>query len=141
MAQALPLIFLGATAVAGGMAAVSARRAGKLQDIQYKRQAEDEETAARDREIERRRRLVQALASQNAEAGALGLDPTTGSRRAITLEDVRRARMDDLTDRAMTSRRGVSLRLAGSEARKQGNIQAGATLLDTVGNVANGWPG
>lgn len=74
MAQALPLIFLGATALAGGAAAVSAKRAGALQEIEHKRQAQEEETAARDREIERRRRLVQALASQNAEAGALGIE-------------------------------------------------------------------
>jgi hypothetical protein len=138
MAQALPFIFLGATAAAGAASAIQSRNAGKLQQIEYKRQAQEEETSARDREIERRRRLVQALASQNAEAGALGLDATTGSRRAITLEDVRRARMDDLTDRAMTSRRAVSLASAGRAARRQGNLQAGATLLDTASTIAGG---
>lgn len=136
MAQALPFIYLGVTAAAGAASAIQARNAGKLQQIEYQRQAKEEEVSARDREIERRRRLVQALASQNAEAGALGIDPTTGSRRAITLEDVRLARMDDLTDRAMTSRRSVSLRSAGRSARRQGNLQAGATLLDTVGTIA-----
>lgn len=136
MAQALPFIYLGATVAAGGASYVSQRRAGALQQIAYKEQAKDEEFAARDREIERRRRLVQAIASQNAEAGALGLDPATGSRRAMLLEDTRRARLDDLTDRAMNTRRSTSLRSAGRESRRQSNIQGGVTLLNTVGSIA-----
>jgi hypothetical protein len=141
MAQALPFIYLGATVLAGGASVVSQRRAGALQQIAYKEQAKQEEFSARDREIERRRRLVQAIASQNAEAGALGLDPTMGSRRAIMLEDVKRARFDDLTDRAMTTRRATSLKSAGRESRRQANFQSDVTLLDTAGSVANAWPG
>lgn len=141
MAQALPIIYLGATLAAGGASYVSQRRAGAMQKLAYQEQAKDEEFAARDREIERRRRLVQAIASQNAEAGAIGIDPTTGSRRAILLEDTRRARLDDLSDRAMNTRRGASLRSAGREARTQSNIQAGATLFDTASSAVNAWPG
>jgi hypothetical protein len=140
MAQALPFIYLGATVLSGAAAVYSQKRAGALQAIAYKEQAKDEEFSARDREIERRQRLVRALASQNAEAGALGID-NTGSRRAMVLDDVKRARFDDLTDRAMTTRRAASLKSAGREARKQSNIQAGMTLLDTAGSAANAWPG
>lgn len=136
MAQALPFIYLGATVLSGALAYRQQRTAGKIAEFQYRDQAEQEETAARDREIERRRRLVQALASQNAEAGALGIDGATGSRRAIVLDDVRRSRMDSLSDRAMTNRRAVNLRSAGGNYRRQSNIGAATNLLDTVSSVA-----
>jgi len=134
-------VYLGATILAGGVAARSAHNAGKATEIQYKEQAKQEEVSARDREIERRRRLVQALSSQNAEAGAAGIDPTTGSRRAMTLEDARLAQMDSLTDRAMTNRRAINLRSAGRNARRQGDLQAAGSLLNTGASVADGWPG
>jgi hypothetical protein len=131
MAVAMPFIYLGATLVSGALAVSQQRKSAGMQEIAFKEQAKQEETAARDREIERRRRLVSALASQNAEAGAFGLDPATGSRRAIQLEDARRANLDSLTDRAMTSRQAVTLRSQGRAARRQGNVAAGQTLLST----------
>ncbi len=136
MAQALPLIYLGVTAASAGLAYTSQRRAGALQENAYKEQAKEEEFSARDREIQRRQRLIQAIASQNSEGGALGIDPTSGSPRAILLEDAKRAKFDDLTDRAMTTRRAATLRSTGREARRSSNIQAGATLLDTAGSIA-----
>lgn len=137
MAQALPYIYLAATVAGTAVSVKASQDAGKATQIAHKEQAKQEEMAARDREIERRRRLVQALASQNAEAGAAGLDPTVGSRRAITLEDQRRAGLDTLTDRAMTSRRALNLRAAGKNARRQANLESAATILNTASTLTS----
>lgn len=106
-------------------------RAAKFQEIQLKEQAQQERDAARDREVERRRRLVQALASQNAEAGAVGAAPGVGSRAAIALADARRANFESLADRASTNRRALLLERAGAEAARQGRYQARAGLIQT----------
>src|SRR5690606_7540023 len=107
--QFVPFILV---AAAGGASALAQYRTGQLQDIQHRQQEQAEQDAARDREIERRRQLLAALASQSAEAGALGVASGVGSRAAITLTDVKRAQMDSLSDRAMTSRRALMLRQA-----------------------------
>lgn len=126
---------IAATVIGGAASAQSSRNAGKAQEIAYKQEAKQEEMAAADREIERRRNLVRALSSQNVEAGALGLDPTSGSRRAIALDSAEAANRDSLTDRAMTSRGAVNLRSRGRFARQGGNLQAAGTLFDTAGRT------
>lgn len=131
-----------ATIIASGVyQANEQKRAGQFQEIQHKEQAEEEVDAARDREVERRRRLVQALAIQNAEGGAMGAAPGFGSRGAIALSDVRRANLDSLSDRSRTNRRALRLREAGRFARKQGDAAAVGTLLETAGQVAGGTGG
>lgn len=137
MQVVIPALIAGA-----GVAAASSQvAAGKMRNIEYKEQAQQEQDAARDREIDRRRRLVSALASQNAEAGALGATTGVGSGAAIALTDARRANYESLADRATTNRRSLMLRTAGKFARRQGNAAAVATLLDTGTDVANAWPG
>lgn len=128
--------------IAGTVAsAQQSRNAGKLADIQYREQAQQETDAARDREIERRRRLVSALASQNAEAGALGVAPGVGSRSALAMSDVKRARYENIADRASTGRRSLMLRSAGRHARKQGDLGAASTLLGGAAEIMDAWPG
>lgn len=105
--------------------------AGKAIQIERKQQIQQETDAARDRDIERRRRLVTALASQNAEAGALGV-ANSGSRSALAITDASNAARDSLTDRAMTGRRALLLKAQGKEARNQANIQSAATLMDAA---------
>lgn len=131
-------IALAASAASSTVSAVNSRNQGKAQEIAYKQEAKQEETAAADREIERRRNLVRALSSQNVEAGALGLDPTSGSRRAIALDSAEAASRDSLTDRAMTSRQAVNLRSRGRFARQAGYMQAGATMLDAAASASGG---
>lgn len=127
--------------IAGTVASAKASsNAGKMASIQYREQADQETDAARDREIDRRRRLVTALASQNAEAGALGIAPV-GSTSAIALSDVRRARYETLADKAGTGRRSLMLRSSAKHARSQGALTAGATLLGGAGDIMEAWPG
>lgn len=133
MADPVTAGFLIAAVAGSGAAAVSARNAGKAQEIQYKEQAKQEEVAAKDREIERRRSLIDSIATQNAEAGAVGDSINVGSRRAIALEDIRRSRLDNLTDRAVTGRNTLNLRSQGRFAKRNGNLQAAGTLLQAGG--------
>lgn len=133
-------VAVGSLLAAGAAGAVAQKREGQYQDIQYREQAQAETDAARDREIDRRRRLVAALSSQSAEAGAVGAAPGVGSRAAIALSDARRAGYESLADRSSTNRRALLLRSAGKHARRQGNLQAGATLLGTTADVIEAWP-
>jgi hypothetical protein len=136
--QILPALLV---AGAGAATAVAHHRAGEFQAIQYREQAQQETDANRDREIERRRRLVAALASQNAEAGAFGTAPGVGSRAAIALSDARRAQYESLADRAGTGRRSLMLRSSAKESRRQGNTLALASAIDTAGGVMEVLPG
>lgn len=132
--QFVPLI---ATVVAGGLAANEQRNAGKWAEIQHAEAAEQELTAAKDREISRKQRLIEVLAVQNAEAGALGASVGFGSRAAIALTDAKRAQYDMISDRASTGRRALILRSEGREAARRGNMQAVGTLLDTAVSAAS----
>lgn len=102
---------------------------GTVQSRMLKDQARQEEMAAKDREIQRRRRLVAALASQNARAGASNIR-NTGSVANIGLEDVRQADLDTTTDRAMTSARVGALTQEASAARRYGLMSGTSSLLD-----------
>ena len=130
---------IGSLIASGVIGAKAQSNAGKAAKIQYQQQARGEETAAKDREIARRRRLVSALASQNAEAGALGITPGVGSRKAIALADAKRASFEGLSDRASTGRRAVMLRSAGKAAQREGNLAAASTLLGTATDTLNAW--
>lgn len=132
MAQALPYIYYAAVA-AGTYASVrSSQNAAKATEIQYNEQAKDEASAARDREIERRRKLVQALSSQAAAAGASGVDQSVGTRKAIALADLNAASYDSLQDRARTNRRSLLLRGAGKNARRQGNLESAGIVINAA---------
>lgn len=137
----MEFVALGTAILAGGATAIAQRNAGAQADIDARERAQQETDAYRDREIERRRRLVSALASQNAEGGALGAAPGVGSRAAIAMSDARTAGLDSLSDRASTNRRALLMRQGGRFAKRQGNLAAGATLLDTAGSTMNNWPG
>lgn len=143
MAFVVPLLAAagGGSAVAGGIAlvglglgvasAVQQRNAGKDQEALLKSQAKNESIAAEQREIERRRSLVRALASQNAAAGAAGIE-TGGSASAIARADIRDAQNDLLYDTYNSSARQRALRSQASNAARIGNTNAAVSLLDTA---------
>lgn len=131
----------GGTIATGLLGAASTYRSGGFQQIEYNERAQAELDASRDREIDRRRRLVAALASQNAEAGAIGAAPGVGSRAAQARADARRAAYETGADRATTGRRALLLRKAGSEAKRQAGYLTAATLLDTGLGALDTFPG
>lgn len=105
-------------------------QAGRMQSAELKLAQREEEMAARDRAIERRKRLVDALASQAVLAPVRGVALGSPSLVAQVGQDIRTAGFEQLTDEAMTSARRQSLGLQARNARRRGYIGAGASLLE-----------
>ena len=112
-----------------GLKAAQTYKAGQEQSIELKQQARLEQDAATQREIERRRALLRALGSQNAAAGAAGVEKG-GSIGGIIRTDIKNNENDLLVSR-MNSSAQYRLRMRqAANARKQGTIGAVTSLLD-----------
>jgi hypothetical protein len=122
----LPAIALASGALAAGMQ----YRSGKIQQIQYKQEAKQEGDQARQREIERKRNLLRALASQRASAAAAGAE-FSGSLLNAARVDIEEAATDLSVDQVNAARRQRALRLAGTESSRAGIAAAGGSLLDS----------
>lgn len=131
----------GGSAIAGGVAlagaavgiysAIQTKKAGDLAAADLKVQAKTEEVAAKAREIDRRRNLIRALSSQNAAAGAAGVE-TSGSIEAIMRRDIKDAQNDLLTGNMNSQAKQRALRSQASNAQRVGTTNAVASLMDTT---------
>lgn len=117
------------------VSATQERNAGIAKEQEATATAAAEGDAARQREIGRRRALVRALASQNARAGATGLQ-TDGSIGSLIRSDINDASNDLLVDRANSQQRIASLRASGKAARRAGDLGAIGSLLDSGTKLA-----
>jgi|ETNvirnome_2_130_1030620.scaffolds.fasta_scaffold02218_4 hypothetical protein len=86
--------------------------------LSIERQVAEEERAATDREIGRRRRLNQALGSQAALRTAQGIQAYDGSPLAMMGADIAEFDYDQAIDKGETARRIVDARFFGSERVK-----------------------
>jgi hypothetical protein len=109
---------------------LSAVRGGQAQEVGMKVQAEKVRADAQAREVNRRKRLVASLASQNATRAASGIAYLEGSSKVMALEDIRAGEGSMLVDRAGSDYYGSQLETQGGYARTTGYISAGASLLD-----------
>lgn len=116
-------------AAGSAVAAYGSYEAGKAQQYEYKRQAEQEKLSARDREIERRGRLLKAL-SQRTVAAASGGAALEGSPTALINRDFREYSLESQSSAATSASNQAGLRAAGSNARRLGTINAVGNLLD-----------
>ncbi len=117
------------SALGSGLSALSSIRAGQAQKVQYEMQADAERIQARDREIQRKQRLVAALASQNAARGAQGIR-LQGSPAAMMRSDISEARYGSLIDQGNTSMRVRQFQQSGKHAMQSAYVSAGSSLLD-----------
>lgn len=117
------------SALGTGLSALSSIRAGQAQKVQYEMQADAERVQARDREIQRKQRLVAALASQNAARGAQGIR-LQGSPAAMMRSDISEARFGSLIDQGNTSMRVQQFQQSGQHAMQSAYLSAGSSLLD-----------
>jgi hypothetical protein len=134
----------GGSAIAGGLAVASAavgvmgaaqqRAAGKAENAGYKIEVKQAGDAARGREIERKRDLLRALATQAATAGAQGV-AMQGSNVGIALGDIKQARNDLLADTANTKTQQRILRTKGINAQRAGNNAAITSLVSTASSL------
>lgn len=118
------------------MAAKSQHDAGVATDQQNQFQARIDADAAKGRELTRRQDLMRALASQNAAAGAAGVE-TSGSIGGIMRTNIKQNQQDLLTDAAGVGARRAALAAQGANARTAGNAAAAGTILDTVSSAGS----
>ena len=105
-------------------------RQGQAAKVNASVQADRLRRDAQNREVNRRRKLVQSLASQNATRAASGIAFFEGSSKNIALEDIRQGRGSFLVDRAGSEQAAQSIESAGAYSATTSYINAGATLLD-----------
>ena len=127
MGQAAIPLLIASTVATGVYSAQQQKAAGKAANAEAQMAANREGDAARGREIERRRALLRAIASQNAAAGAAGVAVNEATLGA----DLMYAADDLLTDRSNTQQTQALLRFQGANAKRAGNVGAVTTLLDT----------
>ena len=124
-----PLVIIGALLAAG--TAVSARGqyvAGKAQEIELERQAEEERIAAEGRELQRREELNRALAARQMALATSGI-AGEGTPASIALSAAKKIGMGEGLESLSAELKQAQLRRAGRMAASTGKIQAASTLL------------
>ena len=135
-AFAVPLLVASAatTAVAGVRQGQAFEAQGKAEQADLNRQAELERLGAKDRSIERRRRLNTVLAGQIARTGAAGIT-FEGTPAAVAKGDVQQFELEEAGAKFSDLERISQLRRAGSAARRRGKQAKRTTLLQTGATV------
>jgi len=98
--------------------------------------AKAEEAAGVARESDRKGRLAEALASQNASAGAGGIAAFEGSPLSVMNEDIRRESVATERDEFQTKLRSMTLRAGGKIAQRQAKTGANIGLITNIQDAA-----
>lgn len=131
----MPSPFLILAAVSGGLVARGQYVAGKAQQYELERQAEQERIAAEGRELQRREELNRALAARQMAMATSGL-AGEGTPASIALSAAEKIGMGEGLETLSSQLKQAQLRRAGAMAKQTGQIQAGSTLLSTGLQVA-----
>jgi hypothetical protein len=126
------------TALVVSSAAVSARSsyiAGRVQENELKRQAEQEKLAAQSLELQRRQELNRALAANMVGMGQSGL-AGEGTPASIALAGAKQVGISEGAISLTEKLRQAQLRRQGSMAAQTGKLQAASTLLQAGADVA-----
>ena len=118
------------TAASIGGTIMSARaqaQAGAAQEQQAKQAAELEGIKARDQAIERRKRLIDALAHQTARVGASGA--VGASPAGIMTEDIASFEREDFAADTLSNIKQRNMVSAGKAAKSSARTSAGMSLL------------
>ena len=129
-------IGLAATATAGVVSARGQYVAGKTQEIELNRQAEEERIAAQSRELQRREELNRALAANVVGQSMSGISGE-GTPASIALESAKKAGLSESTIGLSEKLKQAQLRRQGKSAKQAGYLQAASTLLKTAGQVVS----
>jgi hypothetical protein len=128
------LLTLAATST--GVSARGQYVAGKQQEIELKRQAEEEKLAAQAREIERRQELNRVLAANIAAQSQAGITGE-GTPASLALASAKQAGLSEATISLSDRLRQATLRRQAAAAKQTGYISATSTLLRGAGQVAS----
>ena len=124
------------TATAGAVSARGQYVAGKTQEIELKRQAEEERMAAQSRELQRREELNRALAS-NVVGQAMSGISGEGTPASIALASAERASLSEGTIGLSEKLKQAQLRRQAKSAKQTGYLAATSTLLKTGAEAAS----
>jgi hypothetical protein len=100
-------------------------------------QAKAEEAAGVSREADRKGRLAEALASQNASAGASGIAAFEGSPLSVMKEDILREKTATQRDKFQTKLNIMTLKARGKIAQRQAKTGANIGLITAVEDKVN----
>jgi len=124
------------TAVSGGVSARSQYVAGKTQQIELERQAEEERISAQSRELQRREQLNKALAA-NVVGQAMSGISGEGTPASIALASSKKAGLSESTIGLSEKLKRAQLRRQGKAAKQAGYMAATSTLLKTATQAAS----
>ena len=117
-----------ATAATTAVSARSSYVAGKQQEIEFKRQAEEERLAAQGQELQRREELNRALAANVVGQGMAGISGE-GTPESIALKSAQTAGLSEATIGLSNKLKQAALRRQGKYANQAGKLAATSTLL------------
>ena len=103
-------------------------QAGKIQQSEFERQAEEEKIAAEGRELQRKQELNKVLAANAVSASMSGMTGE-GTPASIALESAKQIGTSEGMFNLSEKLKQAQLRRQGANARAMGNIQATSTLL------------
>ena len=124
------------TATAGAVSARSQYVAGKTQQIELERQAEEERISAQGRELQRREELNRALAA-NVVGQAMSGISGEGTPASLALASAEKAGLSEATIGLSEKLKQAQLRRQGRSAKQAGYLQATSTLLKTAAQAAS----
>lgn len=127
-------------AVASAAGAYGQVQAGRAQAAQYKAEARQVQMQARDTEIARRQRLLQALAERQV-ATAAGGATMEGTPGVLINQAERQANLDALSLEAQTASKVSTLRAAARNARTMANIGAVVDVMKAGASLSGGGGG
>ena len=118
-----------------GLSARGSYVAGKTQEIELKRQAEEERLAAQSRELQRREELNRALAANVVGQSMSGISGE-GTPASIALASAKKAGLSESTIGLSEKLKQAQLRRQASSARQTGYLASTSTLLKGATQVA-----
>ena len=117
-----------AIAVSASVVARGQYVAGKTQEIELKRQAEEERISAQSRELQRREELNRALAA-NVVGQAMSGIAGEGTPASIALASAKKAGLSEATIDLSEKLRQAALKRQAKSAKQAGYLAATSTLL------------
>jgi hypothetical protein len=131
-----------AISLGASMSAANLQRAsGRIAEGESKVQAKQIQLAAKAREADRKERLAEAMASQNASAGARGIAAFEGSPLTILQADIEREERATERDIFASELEALAVRSRGKVARKMAKAQAHLTFAQGVSDALGGMGG
>jgi len=137
MRYGLVAVAVVATVASTAVSIYSAIEQGEAADNAAKAKADQEEFAAKDREITRRKQLLAAMASQNAMSAAGGVRAYEGSRLNMLKSDFSNYSYDASMDRGTTDTNKAWMLYGGKVARNTGYLGAAASGISAIGSIAS----